>query len=89
VCWWPSPSGEGRVEAKKSPHWGLVLVFKKTSNYFFFLAAFFLVAFFFTAFFLVAILLNLMVSKNGLTLVKVIIILHYPNFFSGRPLIEN
>jgi hypothetical protein len=54
-------------------------------TYFFFLAAFFLgAAFFFAAFFLVAILLEFNVSKNGLTIVKITIILYYPNFFSTK-----
>ncbi|MFM2138771.1 MAG: hypothetical protein RJA57_1078, partial [Bacteroidota bacterium] len=47
-------------------------------TYFFFLAAFFLgAAFFLAAFFLVAIFLEFTVSKNGLTIVKIILILYY------------
>ena len=72
-----SSLGGGREEAElKSPP-----ICRRTSItvlkfrlYFFFLAAFFLVAFLFT-FFLVAIFLNLMFSTNGLTSVKIIIIL--------------
>ena len=66
------------------------LVEKSFSTYFFFLAAFFLgAAFFFgaaflAAFFLVAICLEFNVSKNGLTIVKITIILYYPNFFSTK-----
>jgi len=70
--------------AKKSPAFGGTLLSSRNlQTYFFFLAAFFLgAAFFFAAFFLVAIFLEFNVSKNGLTIVKIIIILYYPNFFS-------
>jgi hypothetical protein len=64
---------------------GLPISFKKVETYFFFLAAFFLgAAFFLAAFFLVAIFLEFNVSKNGLTIVKITIILYYPNFFSTK-----
>ena len=77
--WLPPLEEVGRRPIKSPDIVGTLLQFK-FRLYFFFLAAFFLVAFFF-AFFLVAILLNLMFSTNGLTLVKIIIILHNANFF--------
>ena len=68
-----SPKEE--VAQKKVPTLPGLLLHFKFRLYFLFFAAFFLATFFF-AFFLVAILLNLMFSINGLTLVKIIIILH-------------
>ena len=73
-----------RGNKRKSPVSGTFLLrSEKLPTYFFFLAAFFFgAAFFLAAFFLVAIFLNLMISKNGLTTVKIIINLYNPNFFS-------
>jgi hypothetical protein len=85
-CLWANRR-KGRAQ-KKVPRTSEDLLFllkKLQKTYFFFLAAFFLgAAFFFAAFFLVAILLEFNVSKNGLTIVKITIILNYPNFFSKK-----
>ena len=73
---------ESRCTKKSPPNFGgLTISFKEIAkNLFLFLSSFLLRS----SFFLSSHFLEFNVSKNGLTIVKITIILNYPNFFSKK-----